>query len=423
MKPRIRAAALAALALALVVSGCSGKASDDGGGAGGGKGEDGVLTAEGVTDDTITLGALTDTTGVYASLGRTVTQSQRLWVKQTNAAGGICGRKVELMVRDHGYDAQKAVLAYSDLEPKVLGFVQFIGSPLVSAVKDRVENEDHALIMPQAWSSSLMGKYVRVVGATYSVEMINAVDFLMTERGIERGDKIGHIYFEGDFGEDALRGSEYAAEKSGLTIVKQKIKPTDVDMSAQVATLKREGVKAVLISAGPRQAASLVGVAAARRLDVPMIGNNSAYAAQLLKTDAGKPMTDDYYIAASTMPMGAEEPGPVRLAKQYLAEYPGDPLDNAVSTGWNIATLYGDVLKKACENKDLTREGVYKALVSFTTYKNDFGITHDFSDPKAPSTRQSLILKPDTSVTKGGLRIVRPPYVSPLAKAYEPAAG
>ncbi|GAB2617886.1 ABC transporter substrate-binding protein [Streptomyces capparidis] len=419
MKPPIRTAALAALALALAVSGCSGKASDDGDG-GGGTGKGGVATGEGVTDTTITLGALTDATGVYASLGKTVTQSQRLWVKRTNEAGGICGRKIELVVRDHGYDAQKAVLAYTELEPKVLGFVQFIGSPLVGAVKDRVENQDHALIVPQAWSTSLMGEYVRVVGATYAIEMINAVDFLTTEKGVERGDKIGHIYFEGDYGEDALHGSTHAARELGLTVVEQRIKPTDTDMSAQVAMFKREGVKAVLISAGPRQAASLAGVAASRRLDVPMVGSNSAFASQLLGTDAGKPLTRDYHIAASTLPMGAPEPGPSGLAEDYLAEYPGEPLDNAVSSGWSAASLYGAVLKKACEDKDLTRQGVHRALKSFTSYDNSFGITHDFSDPKAPSTRQSLILKPDASVTKGGLRVVRPAHVSPLAKAYEP---
>ncbi|NEE53011.1 ABC transporter substrate-binding protein, partial [Streptomyces sp. SID8455] len=138
------------------------------------------------------------------------------------------------------------------------------------------------------------------------------------------GDKIGHVYFEGDYGENALTGSKHAAKEAGLTVVEQKIKPTDNDMTAQVAALKQAGVKAVVVSAGPRQAASLVGVAAATGFNVPVVGNNSAYAPQLLKTQAGPALLKDYYIASSTLPIGDPGDGPSLLAKQYASQYPND---------------------------------------------------------------------------------------------------
>ncbi|MGW0554038.1 ABC transporter substrate-binding protein [Streptomyces sp. NPDC002926] len=418
MKPRLYAAALAA-ALTLTsagLAGCSSKATDGGGSE---KDAGGVKTGDGVTAKTINLGVLTDMTGVYASLGKSVTQAQQLWAKQTNAAGGICGRTIELTVRDHGYDPQKAVAAYTELEPKVLGFSQFIGSPFVAAVKGRIDGQDKALVVPQAWSASLLGSpYIRVVGATYDIETINAVDYLLSEKRIAKGDKIGHVYFEGDFGENALKGSKYAAQQAGLTVVEQKIKPTDNDMSAQVAALKKAGVKAVMISAGPRQAASLVGVAAAGGFKVPMIGNNSAFAPQLLATAAAPALTKDYYVAASTLPIGDSGAGPAKLAKEYKAAYPKDGLDNGVVAGYTAASVYGEVLKKACAAKDLTREGIDKALLTVSSYDNGFGITNNFSDPAAPSTRQSLIMKPDLKVP-GGLKVVRPAAVSKSAESYK----
>lgn len=200
MKLRVLGAVCAALTLTLV--GCSEKAksSDEGT-----QDKAGVKTGQGVTDKVISLGALTDMTGVYASLGKSVTQAQQLWVKQTNAAGGICERKVELTVRDHGYDPQKAIAYYTELAPKVLGFVQFIGSPFVAAVEERIDGQDKGLVLPQAWSANLLGsKYVRVIGATYDVETINLIDYLLAEKRIAKGDKIGHVYFEGDYGENAL---------------------------------------------------------------------------------------------------------------------------------------------------------------------------------------------------------------------------
>ncbi|MET9800998.1 ABC transporter substrate-binding protein [Streptomyces sp. NPDC006368] len=414
---RLAATLTALVALTAAVGGCSSKtkSGDDGG-----AGADGVKTGKGVDDKAIRLGVLTDMTGVYATLGKSVTQAQQLYVKQLNAAGGVCGRTVELTVRDHGYDPQKALAGYTELEPKVLGFPQFIGSPFVAAVKQRVDGRDKGLVLPQAWSASLLGSpSIRVIGSTYDIETINAVDFLLKEKGLRSGDKLGHVYFEGDYGENALKGSKYAAGKAGLTVVEQKIKPTDNDMSAQVAALKQAGVKGIVLSAGPRQAASLVGVAAAMKLTVPVIGNNSAFSPQLLATQAGPALEKMYYVATPSLPIGADTPAARRLVADYRAAHPKDSLDNGVVAGWSAAQVFGEALKKACVAKDLTREGVGKALLTLNAHDAGFGMTHDFSDPKAPSSRQSAIFQPDKSVP-GGARTVREPQVSPAAEGFTP---
>ena len=57
-----------------------------------------------------------------------------MWADETNAAGGICGRRVEIVVKDHGYDVQKAVTAYADIAPDVVALPQVIGSPVVAAL-------------------------------------------------------------------------------------------------------------------------------------------------------------------------------------------------------------------------------------------------------------------------------------------------
>lgn len=412
-------AALAAVLLLAGAAGCSGKANTSGGDK---PDEGGVKTGKGVTATEIRLGALTDMTGVYASLGKSVTQAQQLWIKEANAAGGICGRQLELTVRDHGYDPQKALAGYTELEPQVLGFAQFIGSPFVAAAKDRIDGQDKGLVIPQAWSASLLGSpSIRTVGATYDIETANAIGFLLDGKRIASGDKIGHVYFEGDYGENALAGAKHAAKEAGLTIVEQKIKPTDNDMSAQVAALKQAGVKAVVISAGPKQAASLVGVAAAGGWNVPVVGNNSAFAPQLLATPAGAALQKDYYVAASSLPIGSPAAGPSALATAYKAAYPGAGLDNGVVAGYTAAAVYGEALKKACADKDLTREGVSKALLTLKSYDNGFGITHDFSNPKAPSTRQSVIMKPDEAIP-GGLKVVKEAAVAPAAQNLTPGA-
>ncbi|MFI7383661.1 ABC transporter substrate-binding protein [Streptomyces sp. NPDC049813] len=409
----------AVAALLALTAACSSKAED-------GKGDDkqsadGVKTGQGISGKTIDLGVLTDMTGVYATLGKSVTQAQQLYVKQVNADGGICGYQLKLTVRDHGYDPQKAVAGYTELAPKVLGFTQFIGSPFVAAVEKRITDQDKALVLPQAWSSNLLGSpYVRIIGSTYDIETINAIDFLMKEKGLKKGDKLGHVYFEGDYGESALKGSTFMAKEAGLTVVEQKIKPTDNDMTAQVAALKKAGVKGIVISAGPRQAASLVGVAAAAKLNVPVIGNNSAYAPQLLGTQAAPALLANYYVASPSLPIGADTPEAKKLVADYKKAYPKDGLDNGVVAGWTAAGVFGEALKKACESKDLTRESVDKALLSLNGYDMGFGVDQDFTDPKAPSSYKSVILQPDKTAV-GGLKVVQDPGEAPQAKTYTQA--
>ncbi|MER5382861.1 ABC transporter substrate-binding protein [Streptomyces sp. NPDC002688] len=411
---RLAAGALAAL---LVLAGCSSKAKDDDDGK---QAAGGVKTGEGISGKTIGLGVLTDMTGVYATLGKSVTQAQQLYVKQTNAAGGVCGYKLALTVRDHSYDPQKAVSGYTELAPKVLGFTQFIGSPFVAAVKKRIDGQDKGLVLPQAWSATLLGSpYIRVIGSTYDIETINAIDFLMKEKGLKKGDKIGHVYFEGDYGENALTGSRYIAKQAGLKVVEQKIKPTDNDMTGQVVALKKAGVKAVVISAGPRQAASLVGVAAAGKFNVPIIGNNSAFAPQLLATAAAPALEANYYVASPSLPIGADTPEAKKLVADYKAAYPKDSLDNGVVAGWTAASAFGEALKKACAAKDLTREGVDKALLTIDAFDPGFGITQDFTDPKAASSKKSVILQPDKDAV-GGMKVVREAEASSVAEGYTP---
>ena len=96
-------AAVLVLILWLALAGC-GKADS-----GGGEGAGGVKTGPGVTDKAIKLGILTDLSAVFAPLGKSLLQGTQFYWDQQYQAGGVCGRTVELDVKDHAYDPQKAI--------------------------------------------------------------------------------------------------------------------------------------------------------------------------------------------------------------------------------------------------------------------------------------------------------------------------
>ncbi|QNP67002.1 ABC transporter substrate-binding protein [Streptomyces genisteinicus] len=400
-------------------AGCStksgGSSTDD-------AGADGVKGGPGVTADAITLGALTDLSGPYATLGKSIVQAQQMWADEVNAQGGICGRKVSITVKDHGYDVQKAVSAYTEISPSVVALPQVIGSPVVAGLLDDIQR-DKVLTFPQAWAASLLGKdAVQVLGTTYDIDMISAVDFLTRTKGVAKGDKIGHVYFEGDYGSNALEGSTWAAGKAGVTVVGQKIKATDTDLSAQVTALRKEGVKAVLISAGPAQTASLVGVAASRGMKVPVVTSAPGFAPQLMETPAEPALAAMLHVVSAAPPVSSDLPAVKKMVADYTKKYPGSPVDSGVLSGYNAAQLMAADLKAACTAKDLSREGLVKAHRSQSAVDTGLGTPQNFSDVTRPATYHTYITKPDKKAT-GGTVLVEDAHELPASKEYIESRG
>ncbi|MFC5955157.1 ABC transporter substrate-binding protein [Streptomyces pratens] len=419
-RPRTRrrttgAALAGALALLLAATGCSSKADDGNGG--GDKSADGVRTGPGIGAESIRLGALTDLTGPYATLGKSIVQAQQMWADEVNADGGICDRRIEIVVKDHGYDVQKAVAAYADLAPDVVAMPQVIGSPVVAALLDDIER-DKMLTFPQAWAASLLGKdAIQVLGTTYDVDMIAAVDFLTRTKGLKKGDTIGHVYFEGDYGSNALEGSTWAAEQAGLKVAGQKIQATDTDLSAQVSALSKEGVKSVLISAGPAQTASLVGVAASRGLRVPVVSSAPGYAPQLMETPAAPALAAMLHIVSAAPAVSSELPGVQGMVASYKKEFPDSPVDSGVLSGYNAAQLMGADLKTACEAGGLSREDVLKAHRAQKNADTGLGTAQNFSDADRPASVETYVLKPDAKAV-GSVVNVEDAHTAPGVEEY-----
>jgi ABC-type branched-subunit amino acid transport system substrate-binding protein len=215
---RTRAAALFVAAALATVTGCSTKAPDNNAaGSGGGAGD--VKTGRGIDGDTLRLGVLTDLSGVFAALGKDVTNANKLYWDQKNAQGGVCGKyKVELEVKDHGYVVQNGVQLYSSIKDDVLALQHTISSPINTALADQM-TADHMVNVPEAWARNLTDAPGNaIVGATYDVEMINGLDYLLEQGKIKEGDKLGHIYFEGEYGANGLAGSKYFASQHNMTI-------------------------------------------------------------------------------------------------------------------------------------------------------------------------------------------------------------
>jgi ABC-type branched-subunit amino acid transport system substrate-binding protein len=383
-----------------------------------------VKTGPGVTDTTIRLGSLVDLTAVFAPLSKSLVQGTQLYWEQQNAAGGVCDRKIELTVKDTAYDPQRAVSAYREISGDVLGMHTVLGSPIMTALRGSVD-QDNMFAGFAGWSSAVLADpRIMITGSTYDIEAISGLDFLMRDKGIRSGDKVGHVYFEGDFGESALRGSQYLAGQEGITIVGQKIRASDTDLSAQVTALRNAGVKAILVSAGPTQTASVAGVAAAVRLSVPIVANGPGFTPQLLDTPAGPALRQNLHVVSSIAPPALDTPAARKLQEDFAKEHPDAPPTQVGSVfGYVQGQVVREVLQKACDNDDLTRQGVLDALHEISGLDTGGLVAGplDYTRTGEPPTRAVYIARPDDGVP-GGLRAIGGPIEAEPAKNYQPAS-
>jgi ABC-type branched-subunit amino acid transport system substrate-binding protein len=387
-----------------------------------GCGRAGVRSGPGVTDTTITLGVLTDLSGPFAPAGRALTAAARAYTDQLNGRGGVCGRTVQLEVRDHGYDTDRALGHYADLQPRVLGFEQLLGSPMTSALLPRIA-ADQVLTAPASSGSALLhNPYVAVMGATYDVEMIDGLEYLRSRGLLSPGDAVGHVYLDSDYGLEAALGSRYAASQLGLRLTEIRLDPAQLDVSAQVAQLLAAKVRAVLVTTGPQQTAALVGAGAAAGLTAPVIGNNPTYLPALLRTPAGPALQKLFMLVGPSNPVSAGGSAVTGVLDALRAAEPALAPDSTSIYGWAVARAYVEVLRRACAAGDLSRAGVAAAFRRTEPVSTDGLLPDlDFSRPGSPPTRQVFISRPDPTAA-GGLTLLASLFSSPLARLYQAPA-
>ncbi len=338
-----------------------------------------IKTSVGVEGQTIKLGELTPLTGSVAIIGKPLTLGHEVYFKYVNEVLGGVGRnlapekryKVELVTLDTQYLPDVHVQQYSALKDKVLMIAQSLGTPNTKAILPQVR-EDKILTGAATLSSEwLREKYVVPAGAPYPVQFINATQYLK-DQGVN--PKLGIIYQNDDYGEDGLKGLEFAAKQFGFTIVaKATYRPDDTEFTAQVTAMKNAGADHVFLTTVPTPTGRILGAAATLGYAPRWIGQSPAWIGALVGTKE-KPsplvpylqknlwVVTDGQCAWGETQKGCE--GMKELVDNHAKFAADQPPDYFFVFGYTQARIVHQVLERAVEMGDLTRDGVVKAFES-----------------------------------------------------------
>ncbi len=320
-----------------------------------------VAAEVGVTDTTIKLGTYQPLSGPlapYAVLGRTIAS----FFKMVNDRGGIHGRKIELLMRDDGYNPANTRIVAKELveRDKVFAFVGGLGTPTGLAVADYLNEHKIPHVAPASGYSGWANPpktYLFAQATNYAVE-----SRLLTRYAAEhlKAKKVAVFYQNDPFGKEGLDGVIDMANQKGLPLVASvSYERTDTDYTSHALKLQRSGADTVLLWSTSKPTAALLKEAA-------KTGYKPNWVSSLVNLDpvmfrlAGEAW-EGVIVASPYTLYNSPQAAPYReFMKQYL---PHEPIGGFSVGGYAIAEVMAEALKRA--GRDLTREALVRALETF----------------------------------------------------------
>lgn len=390
-----------------------------------------VKTAVGVEGRTITLGEITPLTGPAAVIGKPLTRGQEVYFQYVNEVLGGVGQKlpreerykVTLITLDSQYRPDVQVQQYNALKDKVLMIAQSLGTANTNAILPQI-NEDKILTAAATLSSGWpKEKYIVATGGPYPGQFINAAQYLK-DKGVS--PKVGIIYQDDDYGLDGVKGLEFAAKEFGFQILaRATYKPGDTAYAAPVTAMRAAGVDHVFLASTPSATGAIMGTAATLQYAPQWIGLSPAWAGGLAGT-ADKPspilpyITQRLWIVTDAQCAWGETKAGCEGMKELIEnhkKFGGDqPPDYYFTFGYTQARVVHQILEKAVEMGDLTREGVVKAFESLKKV-NMGGLLNEIS--YGPTCKEKISA---TASTIWRIDIKEPIALAAVATLDSPAA-
>ena len=330
---------------------------------------------QGVSKSEIVIGSIQDLSGPIAVLGKPVQNGMILRTEQINAAGGINGRKLKLVVEDSGYDPKKGVLAAQKLlnQDKIFAMVATMGSPVSLATLPLVVDKGVAHLFPitaHTGNFEPLHKLKFSSSNPYPNTTRTGLNLMMKMKPYKR---VAIIYQDDEYGLDVLRGAEATLKDAGMTLVeKTSYKRGATDFSSQMQKLKAANPDLIILATIVRE--TIGAMAAARQLGYTgdFFGSEAAYQPAVAK--AGGKAVEGLY-AVSTVPTPyRDDPGNPKSLNEwmdaYKARFKEDP---------DLYSVYGslmiDMFAKAAEKAgpNLTIDSLVKALETNPYPRTFFG--------------------------------------------------
>jgi branched-chain amino acid transport system substrate-binding protein len=343
---------------------------------------------QGVSDAEITLGMAAPLTGVSKELGRQMRIGLDVAFARANAAGGIDGRKVNLVALDDGYEPARTRDVMRELAEQkgVFSFVGNVGTP-TAAVAVPYALERKMLFFGPFTGASLLRKeppdrYVFNYRASYAEETAAIVRYLVEVRHI-KPEQIAVLAQDDSYGDAGFQGVARVIrqlKRTPSSILKVTYTRNTSDVSEAVARIldRKVNVAAVVMVATYRPAARFIEKVREQRpnmifTNVSFVGSQ-ALAEELVQLG---PQYAQGVIITQVVPLPTGQSTVGLKYREALASFAPEEKPDFISLeGYVTGNLLLEGLKRAGRN--LTTDGLVDALENIHGLELGLGVPLSF---------------------------------------------
>jgi ABC-type branched-subunit amino acid transport system substrate-binding protein len=345
----------------------------------------GAIDAPGVFEDRIVFGQSAAFEGPAAALGTGMREGILAAFQEANRAGGINGRRLELISYDDGYEPEAAIANTKRLldVDQVFALIGQVGTPTSEAVQPIATGQMVPFLGPFTGAAFLrqpsLGNVVNV-RASYDQETEAWIEHLTSDLGFSR---IAIFYQDDSFGQAGLNGVRKALEKRRMALVAEGTYQRNTKaVEPAVSTIRKARPEAVVMVGAYEPCAAFIKLAQENEMSAVFV-NISFVGSKALSKELGP--AGEGVIVTEVMPLPDDTSNALvaRYQRALQATKPDAEPGFVSLEGYVAGRLVVEALRQLGE--PVTREGMLAKIKTVGKFDLD-GVTLTFG----PEDNQGL---------------------------------
>ncbi len=300
---------------------------------------------------TIKLGLEGPMTGDYAYEGQGFEKAVKLLVDQTNEAGGLLGRQIELVIEDDAGDpTQAALVAQRLVDAEVVAVIGAYNSTATEPASEIYNDAGLFHVTPSSTATRLTEKgFERFFRVCFLDDRqgLFAATFASDVLGVQN---FGILHDNSTYAQGLAEHTKRYAEEMGLNVVfYDAINPDDTDFTPILTNIGGAGLDAVYFTGYHAQGGLLLKQGGELGLDLTWVMGNASNNPELIQI-AGVENAAGTYITTEPLPKDVDYPE----ARQFVADFEAEYGESPDSVWWMMAAEAFNVIRYAIEETEST---------------------------------------------------------------------
>jgi len=300
---------------------------------------------------TIKIGLEGPMTGDYAYEGKGFEKAVQLLVDQTNEAGGLLGRQIELVIEDDAGDpTQAALVAQRLVDAKVVAVIGAYNSTATEPASEIYNEAGLFHITPSSTATRLTTKgFQRFFRVCFLDDRqgLFAAKFMKDALG---ASKVGILHDNSTYAQGLAEHTKRYAEEMGLNVAfYDAINPDDTDFTPILTNIGAAGLDVIYFTGYHAQGGLLLKQSADLGLDLTWAMGNACNNPELIQI-AGTENAAGTYVTTEPLPKDVDYPE----ARKFVADFEAKYGESPDSVWWMMAAEAFNVIRYAIEETEST---------------------------------------------------------------------